>query len=224
MLKKILAGLAVGFAVGSSGAHALTVSYTENFDDGLSGWATGSNPGTVFTSGGVDDGAYLSTFANVTPVGFGTVQVLFRCESSACSDGAFQGDWRGTVGTLSWYFRHNADIALQAYARIAAPSNNPGASGVVTTLVQPNTWTRVDLGIVADNPELISFSGQSFDAVFDEVGRVQLGISFPTGYNATNLTFDIDQVSLVAPVPLPAAAWLFAPAVAGLGVVRRRRA
>lgn len=222
MLKKVLTGLAVSFAIGSSGAHALTVPYTESFDDGLSGWTTGSNPNAVFTSGGVDDGAYLSTVANVTPGGFGA-QVLFRCESTACSDGAFQGDWRGTVGTLSWYFRHNADIALQAYARVVgAASNALGASGIVTTLVQPNEWTRVDLEIFADNPEFTSFSSSSFEGIFGDVGRVQLGISVPAGFTATGLSFDIDQVSLAAPVPLPAAAWLFAPAVAGLGLMRRR--
>lgn len=204
MLNKLLSIGALCLAAGIGGqAHAVTSPYTETFEDGASGWTTGTNPGSIVVSGGVGGGAYLSTTANTAASGFGSVQVLFRCENAACSDAAFQGDWRADVGVLSWYFRHDATVALQAYARIAAPSNNPGASAVVSTLVQPNTWTRIDLAINASNPEFISFSGQSFDAVFDDVGRVQLGISIPTGYSANGLHFDVDQVSLLAPVPEP---------------------
>lgn len=202
-------------------ALAITNPYTESFSDGASGWTSGTNPNQIVASGGADGGAYFSTVASPTASGFGAVTVLFRCESGACSDGAFLGDWRDEI-VLSWYFRHDADVALQAYARIAAPSNNPGASAVVSTLVQPNTWTRIDLAIEATNPAFISFSNSNFDGVFDDVGRVQLGISLPTGFSGSNLHFDVDAVSL-SPVPEPQTYALLGAGMALLAAVSRRR-
>jgi len=202
-------------------AAALTTPYTETFTDGLSGWTTGSNPNQIVANGGVDGGAYLSTTASPTASAFGSVAVLFRCESAACSDGAFQGDWRDDL-VFSWYFRHDADIALQAYARIAAPSNNPGASAIVSTWVEPNTWTRIDLVIDPSNPAFTSFSGQSFDAVFDEVGRVQLGISLPAGFSGSNLRFDLDGVS-ISTVPEPETYALMGAGLLLMGAASRRQ-
>jgi len=202
-------------------AAALTTPYTETFTDGLSGWTTGSNPNQIVANGGADGGAYLSTTASPTASAFGSVAVLFRCESAACSDGAFQGDWRDDL-VLSWYFRHDADIALQAYARIAAPSNNPGASAIVSTWVEPNTWTRIDLVIDPSNPAFTSFSGQSFDAVFDEVGRVQLGISLPAGFSGSNLRFDLDGVS-ISTVPEPETYALMGAGLLLMGAASRRQ-
>lgn len=223
MLQNTLTTMTFLAAVGLAGpVHALTNPYTESFADGASGWTTGTNPNEIVASGGADGGAYFSTVASTAASGFGSVQVLFRCETAACSDGAFFGDWRDDVAVLSWYFRHDADVALQAYARIAAPTNNPGASAVVTTLVQPGTWTRIDLAIDPLNPEFISFSGQSFDAVFDDVGRVQLGISIPAGYVGTNLRFDLDTVSL-SPVPEPQTYALFGIGIALLAAAAKRR-
>jgi len=202
-------------------AAALTTPYTETFTDGLSGWTTGSNPNQIVANGGADGGAYLSTTASPTASAFGSVAVLFRCESAACSDGAFQGDWRDDL-VFSWYFRHDADIALQAYARIAAPSNNPGASAIVSTWVEPNTWTRIDLVIDPSNPAFTSFSGQSFDAVFDEVGRVQLGISLPAGFSGSNLRFDLDGVS-ISTVPEPETYALMGAGLLLMGAASRRQ-
>lgn len=227
MYRNLIASLAFLTSLGFAGqAAALTTPYTETFSDGISGWATGTNPNQIVTSGGaLDNGAYLSTTASPSASGFGAVAVLFRCENAACSDGAFQGDWRGSDAgdvLLSWYFRHNADVALQAYARIAAPTNNPGASAVVSTWVQPNTWTRIDLLIDPSNPAFISYSGQSFDAVFDEIGRVQLGISLPTGFSASNLKFDLDSAS-IAVVPEPETYALFAAGLVLLSIAGRRQ-
>lgn len=114
----LLAGLA-------GPAHALTVPYTETFESGAAGWTSSSNPNQVFQSGGVDGSAYFSSTVTPAASSFGSVSVVFRCESAACSQGAFIGDWRDDI-VLSWYFRHDADVPLQAYARIAAPANNPG--------------------------------------------------------------------------------------------------
>ncbi|MBF4992099.1 PEP-CTERM sorting domain-containing protein [Methylophilus sp. QUAN] len=222
MYRHLFATLAFIATMGFTGqAAALTTPYTETFIDGLSGWTTGANPNQIVASGGADGGSYLSTTASPTASAFGAVSVLFRCESAACSDGAFQGDWRDDL-VLSWYFRHDADIALQAYARIAAPSNNPGASAIVSTWVQPNTWTRIDLVIDPSNPAFTSFSGQSFDAVFDEVGRVQLGISLPAGFSGSNLHFDLDSVS-ISTVPEPESYALMAAGLLLMGVVSRRK-
>ncbi|MGP1717305.1 MAG: PEP-CTERM sorting domain-containing protein [Methylophilus sp.] len=208
-------------------AAALTTPYTETFSDGISGWSTGPN-GTISTplqvigTGGADGGAYLSTVATPVASTMGAVSILFRCESAACSDGGFQGDWRGGDLVLSWYFRHDADVALEAYARIAAPSNNPGASAQISTVVLPNTWTRIDLVIDPSNPAFISYSGQSFDNVFDEVGRIQLGLSIPGGFTGSNIKFDLDSVSITA-VPEPETYALFAAGLALLSIAGRRQ-
>jgi hypothetical protein len=204
-------------------AHALTVPFTETFESGAAGWTAGTNPSQLVPDGGADGGAYLSTTLSPSASAFGSVFVVFRCESATCSDGAFRGDWRNDI-TLSWQFRHDADVPLQAYARIAAPANNPGASAVLSTFVQPDTWTRVDLVITPDNPAFVSFSGQSFDAVFDDIGRLQIGISLPTDFSGENVRFDIDSVSL-APIPEPQTYALFAAGLAlvGASVARKRR-
>lgn len=222
MYRHLFATLAFISTLGFTGhAAAVTAPYTETFSDGLSGWTTGTNPNAIVSSGGADGGAYLSTIASPTASGFGAVSVLFRCESGSCSEGAFQGDWRDDL-VLSWYFRHDADVALQAYARIAAPNNNPGASAIVSTWVQPNTWTRIDLLIDPSNTAFTSFSGQSFDAVFDEVGRVQLGLSLPAGFTGTNLRFDLDAVSISA-VPEPDTYALIGAGLLLIGVLSRRK-
>ncbi len=227
MYRNLFTTLAMIATLGFAGqAAALTTPYTETFADGISGWTTGNNPNQIIATGGaLDDGAYLSTTASPSASSFGAVSILFRCETTACSDAAFRGDWRGTDAgdiLLSWYFRHDADVALQAYARIAAPTNNPGASAIVSTWVQPNTWTRIDLLIEPTNPAFTSFSGQSFDAVFDDIGRVQLGISLPAGFSGSNLKFDLDSASL-AVVPEPETYAMFAVGLALLSIAGRRQ-
>lgn len=59
----------------------------------------------------------------------------------------------------------------------------------------------------------------AFDLSSDDGIRIQWG---PDAYNVgiDNIDFTLSST----PVPLPAAAWLMAPVVAGLGLLRRRRA
>lgn len=222
-LTPTLVSLAVA-SLAATNAFALTVPYQEDFTDGLSGWTGGTGVTlNLISSGGSDGGAYLSRSADIAPSGFGNVQVLFRCEAASCSDGNFSGAWLNNVGALGWYFRHNADVALQAYARLAPQANFPGASATISTLVQPNTWTLIELDITPGNPDWTSFSGQSFESVFASISRLQLGITIPTGFTGTGITFDLDQASVTAPVPLPAAGWALVSGTAALvGTVRRR--
>ena len=141
----------------------------------------------------------------------------------------FQGDWVGQeVITLSYWFRHDAAIALQPYIRIptGAPNgNNPAASAIYNQLVLPNVWTEVVLQIDPNNPEFdAAFGGAGFESIFSSVSRLQPGVFFEFGevYSELGVTFDIDNVRLTA-VPIPAAVWLLASGLGMLGFFGRKR-
>jgi hypothetical protein len=232
--KKLGYFLAATFMLAMAGPVAATSIALETFESGANDWVDRSrDPVTEVAAGGWDGGAYISSTGDIATntSSFGSALIQFRCEVIAaganCSDGDFQGDWVGQqVLTLSYWFRHDAAIALQPYIRIptGAPNgNNPAASAIVSQLIAPDTWTQVIIDIREDNPDFDSaFGGSGFANIFSSASRLQPGIFFEFGevYNESDVTFDIDDVRLTA-VPVPAAVWLFGSALAGLWLRRK---
>lgn len=210
----------------TASAHASLVPFTEGFDSNVSSWrdSTGNAELTWFNTGGPGgsgDG-YASGMFNFTGSAAGDTPVILRGQDGFdSSDDAFVGDWiTGGVTEFSFDFRHDAPVPVNVFTRFASSFNFPGAVAVDFVPVLPNTWTEVTIAIEASNPQFISFSGQSFEAVFSSIGNLQIGIDVPValaGFDA-DFTFDLDNVSIV---PTPGAAVLLAGAP--LAVRRRRR-
>jgi hypothetical protein len=150
--------------------------------------------------------------------------VLIRAQDEFNSSGhAFEGNWIAQgVGRFSALVRHNAPLPLSYFARFSSPANFPGGTAVKFAPVPPNTWTQLNFDIRADNPEFVTFEGSSFNAVFSNIGHIQLGVNVPAALNenATAFTFDIDKASIAA-VPEPAG--VVAGVMASIAIVGGRR-
>ena len=210
----------------ASQASAVT-SFTETFDNDNSNWGdpTGSPGGAEHNASG-----FVSTTGALADLGQG---VLFRGNGSAgASGGAFSGNWISDgVGQFSVDVRHNSQVPLSFFARFASPFNFPGATAVRFQPVLANQWTTLTFNI-ADNPafgapNFVTFEGSSFDAVFSNIGRVQVGVSIPDGFENNPalangvFTFDMDNAS-VSVIPEPSGS-LLAMAGGMLLMLRRRR-
>ena len=217
--------IAAGLLFGSQ-ASAVT-SFTETFDNDNSSWGdpTGSPGGAEHNASG-----FVSTTGALADLGQG---VLFRGNGSAgASGGAFSGNWIADgVGQFSVDVRHNSQVPLSFFARFASPFNFPGATAVRFQPVLANQWTTLTFNI-ADNPafgapNFVTFEGSSFDAVFSNIGRVQVGVSIPDGFENNPalangvFTFDMDNAS-VSVIPEPSGS-LLAMAGGMLLMLRRRR-
>ena len=209
----------------TTSVHAALVPFTEGFDSDESSWrdSTGNALLNWFNTGGpagAGDG-YASGMFNFAGSAAGDTPVILRGqESFGSSGGAFSGDWIADgVTEFSFSFRHDAPAPVNVFTRFASSFNFPGAVAVDFVPVLPNTWTEVTIAIEPANPQFISFSGQSFEAVFSSIGNLQIGVQVPgslAGFDS-DFTFDIDNVSIV---PAPGAASLL---LAGLLTGRRRR-
>ncbi len=214
MNKTVLLAFAVLACAGST-LQALTVTFTEDFDEGVANWRTNST--TTFMThvplGGPDGGSYASsTHSNFTynPNSMtGNTLVLHRGTYNAnptlsASGHNFVGNWI-TEGVKEFRFtvRHNAPMPLSYFTRFADPVGSPGASAVQLGTVQPNTWTEVAFAITPDNPEFISFQNLTFEQIFDAIGTLQIGVSVPESLAGTGqqYTFDIDKISIAVPEP-----------------------
>ena len=85
----------------------------------------------------------------------------------------------------------------------------------------PNTWTALEFGI---NPEsFVSFEGQTFDAVFSNIGKIQILARDPDGFdnNPAEFTFDVDSAGLTV-IPEPSSSLLLIGGSALLFLRRRR--
>lgn len=220
----------------SSVAFAVTPPASEQFTAGASGWTVGSSgPALASWSSniGPDGSGAISTqrsFVN-DPVSTTNPPVLFSALSGASGNALF-GDWIAAgVTQFSFDIRHNAPVALSAFARFAGAGNFPGAIAVGFVPVQPNTWTTVTISIAANSSNFVSFEGTNFATVFGPsapngfqgIGRLQLGILVPQALAFTTPTyqFDIDNVRVI-PTPSVGAMGLLAGG-ALFGARRRRR-
>ncbi len=207
---------------GAGSATALTVPFTETFAAGPEGWRQGDNSPAVWTpTGGPDGSAFIGGPASLADQDDGDTPVFVRgAASNGASGGAFAGNWiTGGVTELRFDVRHSFPTPLNIFARIAA-NPFPGAVAVEFAPVLPNTWTTISVAIDPANPQFVTFEDTSFEAVFDDIDRIQFGVVVPDGFGGNPTPFDL-QVDNVAILPTPGAAALLG--LAGLAATRRRR-
>lgn len=211
-------------------AFGLTSPFTENFDADAANWLNSNSTALLDfnATGGPDGSSYASGAFNFLNSAEDDSPVILRGTSSivgASSDGAFFGNWAaGPIASFGVQVRHDADLPLTFFTRFADPNNFPGATAIHFAPVPPNTWTLLEVPINPANPQFVTFEGESFETVFDNIGNVQIGVSVPAALAGVDqeFHFDIDQVSIV---PEPAAGTLTSFAALGLWtVIGRRRA
>lgn len=224
-----LAVLVALAGIAASGSAA-TIPFTEEFSANDSNWRANDNiPGSLTwkATGGADGGGYVSTtfnFVSSTPGAQGPV--LFRGHGSADASGdAFVGNWLTEgVDEFSIWVRTDSTVPVNFFARFASPQAFPGAIAVAfTSVASSGDWTKLVFAIDPSNPQFVSFEGSSFNAVFGNIGNVQVGVSIPTVLAGVDqvVRFDLDGVGIV---PEPPALTLVLATVAALAVRRVRSA
>jgi len=218
------------FALSLFEVQAVTT-FTETFDNNNSNWGnTASEPALWVESGGADGGGYISStrsFAEIeagSSITFRGHDEFFLPDKAGASDGAFIGNWVAhEVALFSASVRHNAPTPVTFGARFSSPFNFPGGLGYVFKPVMPNTWTTLEFGINPNNPAFVSFEGQSFEAVFSNVGHIQILTSVPDGFenNPAPITFDLDNPGITV-IPEPSSSLLLIGGSALLFLRRRR--
>ncbi len=216
--------VAVGFVGSSLGS---TIGFVERFENDQAGWTDTS--GAVLldwvSGGGVDgpgDGFARTTFNYVNTSTDDQSPVLMRANVQlGASGGELFGNWIDEdVSEFSAWVRHDAPIPLNYYARFATPFNFPGGFALKFAPVFPNQWTKITIDIDPNNPEFVTFEGQTFADVFSNVGRVQIGVSTPEALAGVDrdVVFDVDSVSIV---PEPGGLMLLGGLLGVLGVYRK---
>ena len=202
------------FAIGAmaslvfvASAPALTVPFTENYSADAAGWVAGNLGALTWNAaGGPDGSSYVSTNFNYQSNNAGDNPAVIRAQDEFAASGhAFEGDWvAGRVGTFSAYVRHDAGVSLTFFTRFAGPANFPGAAGVVFTPVPSGVWTQITIPVYFGSPNLVTFEGTSYGAVFPNIGHLQIGATVPASlaHVNQNITFSLDQPTITAnPVP-----------------------
>jgi hypothetical protein len=151
-------------------------------------------------NGGAEGSAYISGSASVIGTGFGTI--VFRANNANNASGdAFVGDWLSAgVTSFSAYVRHNADVALNFYARFDAGSGRAASS--VNFLVNPNSWTFLELPISNEITSFQSYGAAgtgatAFNTIFGGVQNVQIALAVDQANAGKTVTVDLDGVSRV---------------------------
>jgi len=211
-------------------AGASVAPFTETFSEGNAAWGTGTawqlfDPLDWNMTGGPDGGGYVFTsqnFVDTVPVGFPST--FFRGQDNyGSSNGAFVGDWLNSgITEFSFWFRHDAPVALSPFARFTpVGANSPSMNVLFTEQAQANTWTQFTISIDPANPDFVVGGGPgTFDAVFGNLGKIQLGADIAELAGLDQLvTLELALVSIA--IPGPGAAALCA--LFGLTGSRRRR-
>lgn len=205
--------------------RAATVPFTEEFADSPAGWIDATDAVSLdwAPSGGPDGSSFATTSFNFAGQGPGAPVVLFRAEHDFnSSGGAFEGNWIDEeVSSFSAWVKHDYGQPLNFFTRFSSPDNYPGATALDITPVPSDAWTLISFAIAPDSGQFISFEGTDFEAVFSEIGQVQVGVSVPSGLAGLDqpITFGIDKPTIV---PEPRMLVVFATAACGVGMLRRR--
>lgn len=207
-----------------NGRAVSTLPFTESFEVNSSGWVYGTSTSpTWVANGGAEGSAYISGSASVIGTGFGTI--VFRANNANNASGdAFVGDWLSAgVTSFSAYVRHNADVALNFYARFDAGSGRAASS--VNFLVNPNSWTFLDLPISNEITSFQSYGAAgtgatAFNSIFGGIQNVQIALAVDQANAGKTVRVDLDGVSRV---PEPGVGTLTAIASLLLFLGRRYR-
>ena len=182
--------------------------FTESFDNDAN-WVGADNTSVNFLpSGGPDGSSYISYTGSIASLADDDSAIGFRGNDfNDASGDAFVGNWiESGVDQFSFSFRHDLPAPAFVFARFASSFNFPGGIAIQFAPALPNTWTDVTVDISAGNPQFISFEGEDFDAVFSDVGNIQLGVAVPTGFGGfpAPVTFDVDNVTVsTSTIPEP---------------------
>lgn len=203
----------------ANAANALTVPFTEHYASDTAGWVAG-NLGALSwnAAGGPDGSSYVSTVFNYQNNNAGDNPAVFRGQDEFAASGhAFEGSWvAGRVGTFSVYVRHDAGVPLSFFARFAGPANFPGAAGVAFAPVPSGVWTQLVIPVHFGSPNLVTFEGTSYGAVFPNIGHVQIGATVPASlaHVNQNINFSMDQPAITENLVPAVSDW----GLAGLGL------
>lgn len=215
--------LSATFAHGSS--LPTEVFFTESFDSDSAQWVNIDSTSFLnhVPNGGADGGGYVTTDFNAATFSGQFNPVLFRAQDEFSSSGnAYVADYVGLgVKEVRFSVRHNAPVPVPFNIRFSGPFNFPGATAIAFAPVPGNVWTELAFAIEASSPQFVTFEGQTFGAVFGDVGHLQIGISDDalTAFDQA-FAFDLDEVVILR-VPEPASAALLA-LVLSLGAATRR--
>ncbi|MBX3323018.1 MAG: hypothetical protein KF757_08525 [Phycisphaeraceae bacterium] len=205
--------------------NANILGFVESFDAGPANWRNFNSSADLEWSaaGGPDGSAYASSVFNLsgTTVGGFPPTVIRAHANFNSSNSAYVGDWiaAGVTG-VSFDFRHNLSEALTITGRFATPNNQSGASIESTVLIPGDVWTTIFVDLTPNSSDFISFGNSNYNAIFSNIGNIQLGFNVPVSLAGQNIDarFDIDNFRIV---PAPASALLMVPGL--LACVRRRR-
>jgi hypothetical protein len=211
--------------IGMPNSQALVVPFLEDFESGNANWLNGASASSTWLStGGVDDGGFISASTTVVNTGFGAISFRGNALADASGD-AFVGDWlAGGVTLFTTYVRHNAPTNLNFFARLDAGSGRAGSS--VNFSVAPNTWTQLSVPILDSPSSFQSYGAGTFSTVFNNIQNVQIVLSSvqDSGMFGQTYAIDADRISVVpepGPIGLAAGAGLL---LMGLKVLRKRKA
>ena len=220
-----LLGLSLVLAAGQS-AHALQTVWDNTFTP--SDWTRGSTPGSLYAEWNVfnDDipgGAIQDTSPEVANFGGGSYQVAELTGTAFLTGGniysfAAPTAFAFTVGNV-------AGGPRDVFLRIASLGNFDTTLNQAFTNFQLNGLSGVYTQLFS---EVGDFGGQAsveVEALVSWLG-VPEAASFLLTWNAIGSSVSLDQLSLdvgpVAPVPLPAAAYLMASGLVGIATMARR--
>ncbi len=227
-LSRVLLSLSLTLVLYGEAFSAVTVPFQEDFASSSALWSNFNNSAllTFHAAGGPDGSSFASGKFNFSNSAFGDQgPVIFRGETTPggpASGGNFLGNWLAAgVKEFRAFVRHDATVPLTFFTRFADPVNFPGATAVQFAPVFPNAWTELAFAIKPSSPNFVTFEGQSFPLVFDNIGRLQIGVSTPAALAGIdqNIIFDLDKVTINTPEPT---ALLLSCVGALLGLSHRR--